>query len=303
MLEKLLYSRLKSQQILALERAREAFKSFPTGRGVTAFFLVIVNLFASLFFDLPMHPSGQELDLTGYELVFEDEFEGDSLDLDKWQYRGTGPRRGGYNHPDQVRVEDGNMILRGEWHEDGEFGPGWYTGMVRIIEEFTFGYFEMKCIMNDAYGFFSAFWLQSANSYNPELSKGGTGGAEIDIFEAFDYHSNFLRKNSVRQTVYCAGTDGHTPREDGIDRFILGNFYGKNIFEEYNTYGLEWTEDEYIFYINGVETARTSFGNGTSKVPEYVIASLEPQDEINYEKDFKTDFIIDYVKVYQKQGS
>lgn len=37
--------------------------------------------------------------MSGYELVFEDEFEGDALDLTKWAYRGNGVRLIGFYVP------------------------------------------------------------------------------------------------------------------------------------------------------------------------------------------------------------
>ena len=72
---------------------------------------------------------------------------------------------------------------------------------------------------------------------------------------------------------------------------------------------MEWNEDGYIFYINGIETGRSGFG-GASKVPEYLILSVEvggggavpardwtggpltPDSEVS-------DFIIDYVRAYR----
>ena len=84
---------------------------------------------------------------------------------------------------------------------------------------------------------------------------------------------------------------------------MLGAFYGNDIYNEYNTYGVKWTEDEYIFYINGVETARTTFGNGTSQVEEEVRVSLEVPDASALEpldkETYHSEFIIDYVKIYQ----
>ena len=92
--------------------------------------------------------------------------------------------------------------------------------------------------------------------------------------------------------------------QEGFQSAMLGMFYGNNVTEEYNTYGLEWTEDEYIFYINGVETCRSTFGNGVSQVEEDVIVSLEIPDldklaELDKET-YKTEFVVDYVKIYQK---
>ena len=86
----------------------------------------------------------------------------------------------------------------------------------------------------------------------------------------------------------------------GAKAFSTGN----NPYEEYNTYGLEWTEDEYIFYVNGVETVRSTFGNGVSQVEEDVIVSLEipdPDELAGLDKEtYKTEFVVDYVKIYQK---
>lgn len=68
---------------------------------------------------------------------------------------------------------------------------------------------------------------------------------------------------------------------------------------EYTTFGLMWTDTEYVFYVNGKETGRSSFANGTSRVPEEVIVSLCAPENIELEKDVTTRFIVDYVKIYQ----
>ena len=86
--------------------------------------LVIVGALHAL---LPVAPRGDKLNLDGYSLVFCDEFEGSELDTDVWYHRGVGSRRVGYNAESQVRVEDGKLILRGEYLTDGEYGEGWYT--------------------------------------------------------------------------------------------------------------------------------------------------------------------------------
>lgn len=57
----------------------------------------------------------------------------------------------------------------------------------------------------------------------------------------------------------------------------MGFFKGKNIYDEYNTYGVGWTEDEYIFYTNGVETARMSFSKGVCDVNEEDMTKEKPQ--------------------------
>ena len=304
MFEKFLVETLKlaPRQMWGVEQMGVYFKKLFSAKGakaVIACIVAIVECIGLAILDLPTTPRGQELDLSSYALVFEDKFEGNALNTDVWQYRGSGPRRGGFNAESQVRVENGNMIITGDYQTDGTYGEGWYTGMVKLKERYCKGYFEIRCIVNEGSGFWSAFWIQADAPYTASVSKGGPGGCEIDIFESMSY-DNFIGKNSVAQTVHCAGVDGV---QEGFQSLRLGDFYGKNIYKEYNTYGLEWTDDEYIFYINGVETRRTSFGNGVSEVMEDVIVSLEIPEEEKLagldKENYKTEFIVDYVKIYQ----
>ncbi len=280
----------------------DLFRNFKfTGFSIKRFFaglLATFELFNAAAFKTAVHPYGKEVDLTGYKMVFCDEFDENELNTDLWYTRGNGERRSGFNAASQVRQENGNLIITGEYREDGTYGKGWYAGAIALKQKYTRGYFEIKCICNDCSEYWSAFWLQGNHPYDAELSNGGIGSAEIDIFEAFNRDAVIKSKqDTVSQTVWCNGFDDD---DDELDKCSFSSI-GKNIFSEYNTYGLEWTEDEYIFYINGVETGRTSFGKGVSTDAEEVIVSLEiPEAGISFDKSKKTEFIIDYVKIWQK---
>lgn len=292
---------LSIREVWAVEKFFEYFGSIFTSfspKKIISTLLAMVEIIQMLIFGLPLTPRGQQLDLTGYNLVVYDEFEGDALDADLWETRGNGSRRGGYNAESQVEVRDGNLVITGEYLEDGYYGEGWYTAAIKLKERYKQGYFEIKCICNDSPGYWSAFWIQADAPYTASVSKGGVGGAELDIFESYCYDGD---KYAITNTIHCAGVDGV---QEGFQSALLGKFKANNITKEYNTYGLEWTEDEYIFYVNGVETVRSSFGNGVSQVPEDVIVSLEIPDLSELEgfdkSTFKTEFIVDYVKIYQK---
>lgn len=276
---------------------KEAFSGFSI-KGFIASMIAVAELFGMLFFGAPVSPHGQELNLDGYKIVFSDEFDHNELDTENWFTRGNGPRRCGYNAASQVEVRNGNLVITGEYLKDGEYGEGWYTGAVALNKKYKQGYFEIRCKCNDSDGFWSAFWIQADHPYEAQYSKGGTGGAEIDIFESAHYGET--GGYCVSSAIHCAGVDGE---QEGYQSALLG-FFRDNDVTEYNTYGLEWTEDEYIFYINGVETTRSTFGNGVSQVAEDVIVSLEIPDESGlegFDKDtFQTEFIVDYVKIYQK---
>ena len=277
----------------------QIFTSF-SPKKILASIIAIIELFGLTIFDLPTTPRGQELDLSGYNLVFEDEFNGTELDTEAWKYCNSGVRRGGYRAPSQVEVKDGNCVITAEYLEDGEFGPGWYAGDLALRKWYKQGYFEIRCKANDAGAFWSAFWIMAAHPYEAQYSQGGIGGAELDIFEA-NCWDDPMSRNAVSQTIHCAGVDGV---QEGFQSMLLGFFKGNDIYNEYNTYGLEWTEDEYIFYVNGVETCRSSFGNGTSQVEEEVRVSLEVPDAdklATLDKDsYHSEFVIDYVRIYQK---
>lgn len=246
--------------------------------------------------DTAQTPRGVTFDDTGYETVLFDDFDGAQLDLSKWEYRADGARRNGFNSPDQVFLRGGNLVIKGEYlnadSANARYGEGWYAGMIRTIEEYNYGYFEMRCICSEGGGFWSAWWLNSTGMGSKELSRGGVGGAEIDIFEAFNYKDE-KKYDSVSLNVHV---DGYTDTRS----LNLGSYYGKNIYTEYNTYAVEWTPEEYIFYINGVECDRTSFADGVSQGLEYAIISLELTDTFTEQPGFTTEFVIDYVKIMQK---
>jgi len=255
--------------------------------------LTVAEMLGLVLFDTAVTPRGQQLDLDGYALVLEDNFDGDTLDLSKWEYRANGARRAGFNSPNQVFLEDGNLVIRAEYREGGEYGAGWYAGMIRSVQEYTRGYFEIRCVCSEGGGFWSAFWLNARGMASAELSDGGIGGAEIDIFESNNYGDNFLNRNSVTHAVHVGGYG------DGLRSEMQGSFKVPNPYTQFNTYGLEWNEEEYIFYINGVESTRTSWQKGVSQAPEYVIISEELPNEFSEQPGFSTDFIVDYVRIYQ----
>ena len=284
------------------------FKNFFDGfslKKIISGFMVIIEMIGCVIFDAPVTPRGPELDLNGYELVFEDEFDADELNLDVWQHRGEGSRRCGFNADSQVKLKNGTCVLTGEYLKNGKFGEGWYTGMISLKEHYCRGYYEIRCKCNKDKGFWSAFWIQSISSpYDHYISNGGINGAELDIFEAMSADAKTKSaRNSVTQTIHCNGWDDDI---ENIDSRCLGDFkVGRDIYDEYNTYGLMWTEDEYIFYINGVESARSSFGKGVSTTPEEVIVSLEiPSSGLeDFDTDYTTSMIVDYVRIYQLESA
>ena len=154
-------------------------------RGLIATFTIIAQLCSFCTSGTPITPYGDELDLTGYSLVFEDEFDGDALNWDVWRTRGEGSKTYFKLSKDQVSVHDGNLYITAQYKDEttGKYGAGWYSGDIKLRKQYTYGYFEVRAICNNDAAFNSAFWLQSDHCYDSKYSLGGPGGAEIDILE------------------------------------------------------------------------------------------------------------------------
>ena len=145
------------------------------------------------------------LEAGGYELVFSDEFDGDSVDYTKWKTGYTGGvRRAAYyeDSEDTLFVKDGALTVR-TLYKDGQYGEGWYTSWletstrdegagIRRSENYTgfsatYGYFEVRCIAPPAVGIWSAFWLmpdEGTGMSEADVLGTGADGVEIDVMES-----------------------------------------------------------------------------------------------------------------------
>lgn len=285
--------------------------------------LISPNLPNSL--DLGDFPQGKTIDLDEFELVWSDEFNGTEVDQSKWGFVWWETmRKGGYWHEDMVSVRDGNLVISAQylteplenryydnWHDVinfEEYKPGWYTGIVTTQGKYEqcYGYFEVRCMLPAATGMWSAFWMMNDKVVNVDGS--GQDGTEVDIFESMYYKDNWWGNDSVISGIVYDGY-GDATQNASIGRVFVEN----DPYTEYNTYGLEWSKDEYIFYLNGVETGRIDKG-GVSQSPEYLILSCEfsgnngvqnsdrhGTGEIGKtpEENWPAEFVVDYVRCYQ----
>ena len=295
---------------------------------ILAVFLAVVSTAAPslcLRLRLPRVAQGQTLDLSKFTMTWNDEFDGDRLDRTKWGNSWWETvRKGGYWHEDMVSVEDGDLVIRAEyldeplenyyyekWHDKINFDPykpGYYTGEIDTRGKFEqcYGYFECRCILPAATGLWSAFWMMNEGVY--QIDGFGNDGTEVDVFESMYYKDHWRGVDAVIGGIHYDNY-GADSKGDSIGKFFLKN----DPYTEYNTYGLEWNPDEYIFYINGVECDRISTG-GVSDNPEHLILSVEIAgkngvayaDRHGVDKITKTpaenwpaEFRVDYVRAYQ----
>lgn len=221
----------------------------------------------------------------GYKLVWEDHFDGTELDKNKWNYRSTGPRRIGYNSESMVKVEDGNLLLMYDIRGDSVLGA-----MIGTQKTYNthYGYFECRAQVQNSQGPWAAFWIQS-----PRISQGedpGEYGAEIDILEYF--------KDLGDQMTHCVHW-AYGPNQKSSGQLISSL---EGLSKGYHTYGLEWTPEKYVFYIDGLKFHEIK--EGISHTDEYMILSMEiPSSLEQLNKAIAPDtFKVDYVRVYKKKS-
>lgn len=220
-----------------------------------------------------------------YQMVWNDEFDGVSVDLNKWNFRGEGTIRNFGIVSRQTISLDGKGHVSIKVTKDGN--GKYYIGELGTqgIYETTYGYFECRAQMNKQLGPHVAFWLQS-----PDLGKTGDpakDGTEIDIFE---YH-----RKSPGSVFHNLHWDGYGANHKHVGKEVPY----PGIDSGFHTFGLEWNEKEYIFYVDGKETWRTT--TAVSQRKEYLILSTELTGWGGdpAQGNFPDEVIFDYVRVFQ----
>lgn len=304
-----------TRQIVAIGEFAEMLGSFLKSlvsldfKKVTALATTLLQLLGVIVFDTPLTPYKESIDMSRFVLVWEDDFD-NGFDTAKWQghyvygANDTQLRDTAYWNRDQVSfTEDGCLKITVEYKEDGPAGPAYYSyGMETNPNkqydkgyagyEQTYGYFEIRCILPKGKGINPAFWLLTDGMWD-DNTDGGVTGAEVDVLETNTLYDPFDPSfSSVFHTIHVDSYEEEHKSE------IAGIFYANNPYEEFNTYGVEWNSDEYIFYINGIETARTSFG-GVCEVPLYLIISVGVDERISENEHLPASMIVDYVRCYQ----
>lgn len=235
---------------------------------------------------LPPSPEGMS-----WEQTFVEEFDSPILDPKKWRVFDSYARKGGFWLKRNVRVENGNLVISVNRENDPKTGELIKTaGGIESRGRFEqrFGYFvcRYKMLKQNGSGYHCSFWLQSPGAGT--ATGDGRNGTEIDIIEKF-------KTDDIIQ--HCLHWDGY-----GEDhKRTKFSFPWPGIKQGFHTFGLVWTSEEYVFYVDGVETWRTDAG-GVSQVPAFLRLTLEFSEGWNgkiAEAELPDDFVVDWVKVYK----
>lgn len=231
--------------------------------------------------------------LNEWELTFEDHFEGNKLDTDKWMsgyYWGKNLLGDDYVSVNEkqffknnnIEVKDSNLkiITKSEKTNGKVWDPslGFYTkdfdytsGLVNTGQYFRqqCGLFKAKIKVSHSYPVHHAFWLLGEKSI-----------PEVDVFK---YGEKSAAKLEVAN--YWNG--------EGRNKKSMG---GVNFSKDYFIYSLEWTPEKLVWKINDVVLYEQT--EGIPNEPMYLILSSGISRDGN--PVLPCTMNIDWVKVYKK---
>ncbi|HBO44209.1 MAG TPA: glycoside hydrolase [Planctomycetaceae bacterium] len=224
-----------------------------------------------------------------------DEFEGQELDLNKWNrglYWWKG-RRPALFRDHNVTVSDGNLHLtmRKEKvpEEFEKMGYKDYTSAaLHSKSRSSYGYYEVKAKPMNSAGS-SSFWFQVEDVPGWRT--------EIDVFEIGGKAKGWEHKVNMNLHVF------HTPTEK--EHWSVGGAWKApwRLADDYHIYGLEWGKDEIRYYVDGVLVR--SVENTHWHQPLFLIFDSETMPDwfgLPNDNDLPSTFSIEYVRAWKTQG-
>ncbi len=222
-----------------------------------------------------------------------DEFSGDTLDTGKWNLGLPGwlGRQPGLFKGSNVAVRDGELGLTMRKEPlDPEFEARGYkdysSAILHTQARTAYGYFETRAKPMNSAGS-SSFWFK----------RDATPGydTEIDVFELSGKAPGFENRVNMNLHVF------RTPDEN--KHWSVGDHWVApwRVADDYHVYGLEWTPEEIVNYVDGVRVR--SVENTHWHQPLNLILDSETMPDwfgMPADEDLPSTFRVDYVRAWKR---
>ena len=261
----------------------------------------------------------------GWNLIWNDEFEGDSLDTTKWAFQlGTGAEYGldGWGNAEleyytdraeNLKLEDGKLIITAIKEEKPYEGKNYTSARIRTVTDdetlfaTTYGRVEARLKLPVGEGLWPAFWMLPVDD---TIYGGWAASGEIDIMEARGRLPEVTNGTLHYGKVWPNNTykGGEFTFADGTD------------ISDFHVYSLEWEPDEIRWYVDDecFYTMDNWFSQGKYNatdytkpapydVPFYILLNLAVGGNFDSEADVSkaqmpASMEVDFVRVYEKEG-
>lgn len=231
----------------------------------------------------------------GWTMIFNDEFDGDKINKDKWFFY----KNPAYSEKNAALDGKGNLIITTDYNDDK---TKLMTSGLWTTQSFLYGYFESRLKFTKQPGWWAAFWLYGPANGNPFLD-----GFEIDIFE--DYYTRPRKKGDIVKE-YLLDHNLHIYTGALLKSWNYNSKLSGSI-DEFYVIGVKWTPFEISYYINGklvkssashspydsVTFDAVNHGMGISPLHAIVSGQIGMTDQADGK--FPEQFIVDYVRIYE----
>jgi len=239
------------------------------------------------------------LKLKGYKLTFDEEFA--NLDVSAWgpgtrwiahtpfagDFGDAGFADPGPNTP--FSVKNGMLTI-----EASKANGHWKSGLLSSADpkgngfSQLYGYFEMRARLPKGDGTWPAFWLNDVTNLKTPTPK--VTNMEIDVLEQYGLST---------QAMHCTL---HWWRADGRHTAVATTAYVKDMTDDFHNYGLLWTNENLIWYFDGVEVYRQPTPVELQSHAEYVMVNLALGGGWPIDKTpDPSDMLVKYVRVYARR--
>lgn len=188
----------------------------------------------------------------GWSKIFEDDFNGDTLNLNNWRYHynwGRTHNHQGYSQDSNVVVSNGTLKLVCKptpnnkalaWIKSSKGGTmpvNFTTGVITSNSKYNieYGYIEIKVKMPQQKGVWPAFWMLSRTSGWPP---------EIDIMEyPWLLNQTTAPKQGFMNVHWGSAWNNKT---------ASGGWFGNNIDNGFHVFAVDWSPTRMDFYLDNV---------------------------------------------------
>jgi hypothetical protein len=232
----------------------------------------------------------------GWNLTFHDEFDGQTVDREKWSFRFK-------TIPSLCVLQDGIGHLRFEkdFPPTSPGGSGRISGLEsrRTIKPLAqqYGYFELRARCHKGPGGQCAFWLSPVDGRYMRVKGEGNGtrgsGNEANEIDIFEQQGNDPTGNNF--TVHYGDGLG----QGSSARHVTFPF---DLTADFHVYALEWDAESVTWYVDGKQVHRT---DKSPHNPFFIRLGIYEADspwsgKIDPKDPYPKNFDLDYIRVYSK---
>lgn len=227
-------------------------------------------------------------DPDGWTLTWQDEFDGDSVDIDAWIIADGHWSHNGelqYYAPDEVYIHEDGLRLRSRYRP--YYGQEFTSGHIESTYYQRYGRIDIRAKMPGTRGLWPALWLLPASRGWPP---------EIDILELLGHEPNTVHMSNHWGPL----RDGKSPGELGQTR--TAGFSAPDFTAAFHVFSMEWSSDSLKWYVD--DTLRFVSTSGIPHEPMYLIMNTAIGGHWPGSPDGTTTFPqyhdIDYVRFYER---